>query len=116
MRSCLSNNQTSTGPSPSYRQPPSQSSNTYNSSKGKRSGGDPFTDVELGNTGNSSYAVNNDSGQYKDNPSDPYAGRPSDEVREYELEQQQVSPIHQSQRSPAEESEIDPMVSLAPTS
>ncbi|KAJ9120761.1 hypothetical protein QFC22_002693 [Naganishia vaughanmartiniae] len=91
VRSSLSNSQTSTAASPSYRQIPPQASNKLNTSKGKRSGvGDPFTDVELGNTRNSSYPLNNNDGQYKDDPSDPFAGRPSDEVREYELEQQQV--------------------------
>ncbi|KAJ9105253.1 hypothetical protein QFC21_001619 [Naganishia friedmannii] len=94
MRSSLSNKQYSAAPSPPYRSTPAQSSNKFDSSMGKRSGGaggDPFTDIELGNTGNSSYTMsNNDSGQYKDDPSDPYAGRPSDEVREYELEQQQL--------------------------
>lgn len=90
MRSSLSNNQSSTAPSPSYRQTPPQPSNRFDVSKGRRSAGDPFSDVELGHTGNPSNTTNHDNGLYKDDPSDPYTGRPSDEIREYELEQQQV--------------------------
>ena len=54
---------------------------------GKHRGSDPFSDVELGQTGASSTRKGNNGAAYSD---DPYADRRSDELEEYEMQQQQV--------------------------
>lgn len=65
-----------------------QSSNfTSVRTNGKHRGSDPFSDVELGQTGAKSTRQGNNNAAYSD---DPYAERRSDEVEEYEMEQQQV--------------------------
>ena len=53
----------------------------------KHRGSDPFSDVELGQTGAKSTRQGNNNAAYSD---DPYGERRSDEVEEDEMEQQQV--------------------------
>jgi hypothetical protein len=84
MRSTISNGQTSAGSQSPFGQSPNPADSQTDR---KQRGGDPFTDVELGQTAGAPIRKGNDNSAYSD---DPYAERRSDEIEEYEMEQQQV--------------------------